>query len=449
MGVVIETEVWFPNHSIFIFIFISCLLSILCFSHFKTNHTNTNTSSIFDQSFPPSLTTFLLCFSISSVLEGLGSVPGEYELAYYGLNREQMVLSLCVGYAASLFIAPLLGVFSDLIGHKRICLTFCILHLFVGVWKRITSHPNIWLASICLGLANSIFSFSFETWLVVEHDKLGHRQDMLNDMFWLMAFLKSACFIGSQVIANWLVGNLFKQHVGSLSTATVLLAILSIISVTRGRKEPAKLAASKDYQTSFYSYVLCDKRIWLLIWAQACVQFSVAAFWILWAPTVVADGREVHLGLIYPCLLGAGMLGSTFFPWFVSGLLSLRTEDCLLYAFSVAGIVLSVVAYDYQEIGVLVTLFCLFHACVGLILPSLARLRTLYVPNELRGGMMSLSLVPVSAAILFFLMQGGYYRNIENSTIIAFAAVGLFSAAGSMYLLKQWGKQLHNDWHKM
>ncbi|KAK1385954.1 hypothetical protein POM88_023689 [Heracleum sosnowskyi] len=132
-----------------------------------------------------------------------------------------------------------------------------------------------------------------------------------------------------------------------------------------------------------------------------------------------------------------------------NGLLSLRTEDCLLYAFSVAGIVLSVVAYDYQEIGVLVTLFCLFHACVGLILPSLARLRTLYVPNELRGGMMSLSLVPVSAAILFFLVQGGYYRNIENSTIIAFAALGLFSAAGSMYLLKQWGKQLHNDWHKI
>ena len=33
---------------------------------------------------------------------------------------------------------------------------------------------------------------------------------------------------------------------------------------------------------------------------------------------------------------------------------------------------------DLQEIGVLVTLFCLFHACVGLILPSLAKLRTMY-----------------------------------------------------------------------
>lgn len=31
-----------------------------------------------------------------------------------------------------------------------------------------------------------------------------------------------------------------------------------------------------------------------------------------------------------------------------------------------------------QEIEVLVALFCLFHGCVGLILPSLARLRTMY-----------------------------------------------------------------------
>lgn len=42
------------------------------------------------------------------------------------------------------------------------------------------------------------------------------------------------------------------------------------------------------------------------------------------------------------------MLGSTAFPWFVNGPVSLRTEDCLLYLFSVTGIVLSLVAYDYQ-----------------------------------------------------------------------------------------------------
>ena len=120
----------------------------------------------------------------------------------------------------------------------------------------------------------------------------------------------------------------------------------------------------------------------------------------------------MNLGLVYPCLLGARMLGSTVFPWLLTGPSSLRTEDCLVYTFIIMGIAFSIVAYDYQvsmccildrykyyasilivmhlahkwmficemqEIGVLVSIFCVFHAGVGLIIPSLARLRTMYV----------------------------------------------------------------------
>lgn len=162
----------------------------------------------------------------------------------------------------------------------------------------------------------------------------------------------------------------------------------------------------------------------------------------------MADGREVQLGLIYPCFLGARMLGSTAFPWTLSGLLSLRIENCLLYEFIGAGVLLFMVAYDYQEIGVLVVLFCIFQAVAGLISPTLARLRTMYVPNEFRAGMLSLSLAPANAAILCVLIQGGYYRNINNSTITALAALGLFLAAGCMYMLKHLGKQPHQSWHK-
>lgn len=57
-------------------------------------------------------------------------------------------------------------------GHKKACMIFCVLHFFVGMWKRITLHPSVWVASICLSLATSIFSFSFETWMVVEHEKV-------------------------------------------------------------------------------------------------------------------------------------------------------------------------------------------------------------------------------------------------------------------------------------
>lgn len=43
----------------------------------------------------------------------------------------------------------------------------------------------------------------------------------------------------------------------------------------------------KMYSSILNCLLLTDKRIWLLVWAQACVQFSVAVFWILWAPTIV------------------------------------------------------------------------------------------------------------------------------------------------------------------
>lgn len=56
----------------------------------------------------------------------------------------------------------------------------------------------------------------------------------------------------------------------------------------------------------------------------------------------------MHLGLMYPCFLGSRMLGSTVFPWLTSGPSPIRTEDCLVYAYIILGLVLSVVAYDYQ-----------------------------------------------------------------------------------------------------
>ncbi|PIN00573.1 putative sugar transporter [Handroanthus impetiginosus] len=446
MGVVIESEIWEPNKALYIFLFISCVFSIFCLP-------TKSIANLFDHSPPTSFLRFqrklLLLYVLSSVMEGLWAVFGEYELAYYGLSREQMLTTLCVGYAASLLIGSFLGMLSDLIGHKKMCLLFYTLHLLVSVLKIVMGTPSIWFATICLSLASLIFSFSFETWMVVEHDKLGQRQDSLNDMFWLMTFSESASFIGSQVLANYLIDGNLDKNIKSMWNEAAVLAVIAIIFVTRSWKEGPQKIAPKDYCISLHKHAISDKRIWLVSWAQGCVHFSVAAFWILWAPTIVADGREVSLGLIYPCLLGSKMLGSTVFPWFFHGPLVLRIEEHLVYAFIIMGVTLSVVAYDYQEIGVLVTLFCLFHTCIGVVLPSLARLRTMYVPNDIRGGIMSLSLMPANAAVLFFLVLRGYCHFIGNSTITAFAALGLFSAAGCMYLLRKWGKQLHQSKHNL
>ncbi|OVA17075.1 Protein of unknown function DUF791 [Macleaya cordata] len=457
MGIVIESVVWEPKPQLYFFLFFSCFFSIFLHPYFSSKN-STRSSPSFDlgtvstftkSSFLRFQRSFLLLYSLASVIEGLQSVFGEFENAYYGVSREQMVVSLCFGSAAGLLFGTFLGMISDIIGQKKVCMLFGILHIFVGIWKRLTMHPSAWIASICMALASSVFSFSFETWMVTEHEKLGHRHDLLSETLWLMAFFESASLIGSQVIANFLVGMNAESGIVFPSTAVAFLAITCIIYITREWKESSPAAGIGEYKMAFSAVILGDKRIWLLACAQACLHFSITIFWILWAPTIVADGREVNLGLIYPCLLGARMLGSTAVPWFLSGPSQVRTEDSLIAAFVIAGFALSIVAYDYQEIGVLLNLFCCFHSCVGLIVPSLARLRTMYVPNQLRGGMISLSLAPANAAVLFVLIQGGYCQNLENATIMAFAALGLFIAAGCMHMLKRSGKQPHQNWHDL
>ncbi|KAL1567852.1 hypothetical protein AAHA92_03282 [Salvia divinorum] len=409
MGVVLESDIWEPNRSICILFFICCVVSIFCLPA-------KSSANVLDHASSASLLRFqrkfLFLFAISSVLEGLWAVFGEYELAYYGFSKDQVLNVISVGFAVSLFIGSFIGVLSDLLGHKKLCLLFFLQHLL--------------------------------SWMVVEQDKLGQRQEVLNDMFWMMTFLESASFIGSQALANYLIDDNVVRNIKSLWIGAAVLAVLAVGLVTRGWQEAPQTAPLKDYRVSFHRHVISDKRIWLLSWAQSCVHFSVAAFWLLWAPSIVADGREVSLGLIYPCLLGSKMLGSTGFPWFFHVPLVLRTEEYLMYAFTIMGFALSIVAYDYQEIELLVALFCLFQTCLGMVLPFLARLRTTYLPNDIRGGMMSLSLMPANAAILFLLVLRGHHY-IANSTITSVAAFGLFSAAGCMYSLKKWGKQLQQS----
>ena len=123
----------------------------------------------------------------------------------------------------------------------------------------------------------------------------------------------------------------------------------------------------------------------------------------------------------------------------------MRPEAYLTTAFVTATFSLAVLAYDYQEIRVLVALFCLFNACVGIISPSLARLRSIYVSNDMRAGMVNLFCVPANLAVVFVLMRGGYYHNLENNTILTMCVLGLLSGAGCLHILNRWSYVANKD----
>lgn len=78
----------------------------------------------------------------------------------------------------------------------------------------------------------------------------------MNDMFWLMTFVESSSFIGSQVVGNWLIGSHEKTSFLAPSSAVVIMAFSALAYVSRGWKEDPKSIILKDYQTKFHTYIL-------------------------------------------------------------------------------------------------------------------------------------------------------------------------------------------------
>nr|CAB3479746.1 unnamed protein product [Digitaria exilis] len=485
MGVVIEREEWALTPLAYPLLSVAALAAVLLLPYFSTRAAAhaAGPPSPFDVAAGPFLRfrrAFLVLFALASVVEGIQSVFGEDEFVRCGLGREQMATRIAATAAAALFPGAISGVISDKTGYKKFSVDFCrgprracifywVLQLAVGALKSFSVLRCAWINNFILALASSVFSFSFETWLVVEHEKQDQKQDLLFDTFWLMTFFESVSHIGSQEITNVLVGGEDRRFWLPYALAATL-SVVGILYIRNVSSTTQHASAVGSYQKSFFAHVLrgewssfslltftysisisdrnyyfSDKRVLILVLAQASIHFAVSAFWFLWAPTIVADGRYTQLSLIYPCFSASRMLGSAGFPWFYGATAPLRNEDSLTIAYIGSGLALSIVAYDYQDIGTLVILFCIFHACVGFILPSLARLRTMYLPNELRGGMMSFSLTLANAAIFVFLLQGAHRRSVANSTILGLASCGLLGAGGCIHMLRWWRKHTRQN----
>lgn len=448
MVMVIDSEIWQPPQWFYAFLVCSCGAAICGRFHFiykRSRMISPNLESSINSfmnlpsPFLAFQRSFLSVYLLASVAEGLQAVYGEYLYRRYGFAREDMALLFASGYLASLFFGTFLGCLSDFIGRKKACIMFCVLHITGSLAMQFNKYYSIWMGTVSLAIASSLFSCTFETWMTAEHEKLGFRQEWLSDTFWTMSFGGAASSLGSSALANALVN--WKTDHGMtlpLVAATIVAVICAILIVKRWGENMANFKVKIPTTVLLFAHLMADKRILLLAWAQVCLDFAVSIFWFLWTPTIVADGREVNISMIYPCLMGSTMLGSLAVSWLLCGPHFMRPETYLTTAFVTASFSLAVPAYDYQEVGVLVALFCLFNACVGIISPSLARLRSIYMPNDMRAGMISISRVPVNIAVVFVLMRGGYYHNLENSTILTMCVLGLLSGAGCLHILNRW-----------
>lgn len=350
---------------------------------------------------------------------------------------------LVFAHLASLSLGPFFGILTDHSGRKKACVIYCSMQMIGALAKQSTNHAVLWSASICQGLATSLLSSAFESWLVAEHEKSGFRQEWISDTFWLISFGGSVVAIGSAGLANFLVA---QQSLGiaapSLAAAVgTVFSAISLVLLWEENSLPSHAKLMGTMRSTFH--ILYDKKVIALGWTHACLDFASTVFWFLWTPTLVADGRGLHSGMLFPCLMASEMLGSVISAMLLGGPWNVRPEDFLRWVFLCAAFSLVVPAYDYQEIGVLVSAFCVFHICYGIAWPFLARLRSMYIPTEHRAAIITLFRVPANAAVVFILVNGSIYRRLENSMIFGLSITGLLLGGYCLHLLNCSRQQSH------
>ncbi|GJN39848.1 hypothetical protein PR202_gb28996 [Eleusine coracana subsp. coracana] len=135
------------------------------------------------------------------------------------------------------------------------------LHILLGTSACCGCNEEFQWASLCmdqqflLALASSVFSFCFETLVVMEHEKLDQKQDLLFDTFWLMTLFESVSLIGSQGITNLLVNDDSNGFLVPYAFAAAL-SIVGILYIRNASSATQHASAIGSYQKSFFAHVL-------------------------------------------------------------------------------------------------------------------------------------------------------------------------------------------------
>jgi len=93
-----------------------------------------------------------------------------------------------------------------------------------------------------------------------------------------MSFFESACFIASQMFANWHIGNNTEKTTAP-SFVVIFFAATCFTFITRGWTETPGTASLKEYSRSFYAYILGGKLLLLLFFFFSLLFYEQICFY--------------------------------------------------------------------------------------------------------------------------------------------------------------------------
>jgi len=351
----------------------------------------------------------------------------------YGFSKKDIAILFIVGFGSSSVVGTFVGALADKYGRKRLCVYFGVLYGIACVTKLSTDFWVLLVGRLLSGVATSLLFSVFEAWMVYEHNQRGFASPLLSKTFSLAVFGNGIAAILAGVVASFVV-----VRWGFVAPFMVSLVFLVASSIYVSYAWGENYGNSEMQLTKVFSGALDalkDRRILLLGTIQSLFEASMYIFVFLWTPMLEEAFSEMKVyeklglhGLIFATFMVCIMVGSSVFR-LLDG--KLTVETIYTYTLALSGaLFLSIALLNQQYITFFG--FLIFEMCCGIHFVCIGTLRSRYIPEESRSGVMNLFRVPLNILVVAIL---NYINNFSHSTIFLTCGVWLLISTWCLVLM--------------
>ncbi|KAH7909156.1 hypothetical protein BJ138DRAFT_1155970 [Hygrophoropsis aurantiaca] len=397
---------------------------------------------------------------VYAIVMGADWLQGPY---VYSLYREQyglperLVAGLFVtGFVSAGLTAPLVGVWADQHGRKKLCLVFCLTYTVSCVCINLPIFPILFFGRIVAGISTSILYSAFESWLVSSSNNQALSSSDLSTIFGRATLVNGFVATGAGIMSNQLVT--FTNSFASpfVASAGFLLLGYLVIKASWSENYGSGGGTTPTVRDPFQlkrlgqacRIVRNDPMLLIIGLTQTCFEGSMYLFVFLWVPSLQEASPSfpsvaLPLGYIFSSFMISMMLGSLLYSAISSyappATLAAPNDSSLTLHAKLSSLVCAVAALalaasirsDSEKVRFWA--FCAFEACVGMYYPVQGMLRGTLISNEHRATLSSLFRVPLNIFVVVSLMTG--VSSARNTVLSASSLMLAFSALMTAFVI--------------
>eukprot|EP00534_Pseudo-nitzschia_fraudulenta_P007556 CAMPEP_0201147366 /NCGR_PEP_ID=MMETSP0851-20130426/8917_1 /ASSEMBLY_ACC=CAM_ASM_000631 /TAXON_ID=183588 /ORGANISM="Pseudo-nitzschia fraudulenta, Strain WWA7" /LENGTH=630 /DNA_ID=CAMNT_0047423173 /DNA_START=250 /DNA_END=2142 /DNA_ORIENTATION=+ len=352
----------------------------------------------------------------------------------------------CLGFITGALTAPITGPLIDRFGRKKSALLYCALEVGINMLEQFPFLSGLIVSRVVGGITTNLLSTVFETWLDTEYRNRGFAKEDYETLMRDSVVVSNLAAIASGYLAHILAesfGNTGPFEGAVTCTAVAFAVIFFLWNENYGKSGQNEEAESKSSLAELketLTFIRSDSRvlrvcitqgltlgalhIFIFLWSPLLKEFSAGCKGSLWG--LDAQGEPAY-GLIFGAFMAAGVLGGLCSPAvrkFVTFILSPLTKGAVpetvtvdddepvramdiefqgaLCYFLCALLLLApslMPANGEYTFSVALFSFIAYEFSVGIYSPCEGVMRSIYIPPESRGSIMTVPSIIVNVAV--------------------------------------------------